>query len=130
METSPLSPAEDRLTHEIIGGSFEVHDFLKNGMFESTYEACLARELTLRGLSVERQVPVPLVYKSCHLEVGYRIDLLVERTVLVEVKSVERLHPITTAQVVTYLRLSGLHVGLILNFNVERMKDGIRRIVL
>jgi len=130
MENSPLSEAEDALTHEIIGGSIEVHDFLKNGMFESTYEACLAHELTLRGLSIDRQVAVPLLYKGHQLEAGYRIDLLVERTVVVEVKSVERLHPIATAQVLTYLRLSGLHVGLILNFNVERMKDGIRRIVL
>lgn len=130
MRNSSLSPVEDSLTHEIIGGSIEVHDFLKGGMLESTYEACLMRELTVRGLAVERQVAVPVVYKGCQLEVGYRIDLLVEGMVLVEVKAVERLHPIVTAQVITYLGLAGLHVGLILNFHVEHMKDGIRRIVL
>jgi GxxExxY protein len=118
------------LTHEIIGASIEVHRLLGPGLLESAYEECLAKELSLRGLRVERQKAVPVVYKETKLECGYRIDLLVESRVIVELKSVEALAPIHEAIVLTYLRLSGCKLALLVNFNVRVLKDGIRRFVV
>lgn len=107
-----------------------MHRCLGPGLFESAYETCLAYELALRGLTVERQVLIPLCYKGVELDAGYRIDLIVNRAVIVEVKAAERLHPVVSAQVLTYMKLSGIPVGLICNFHVELLKDGIRRLWL
>ncbi|TAM80367.1 MAG: GxxExxY protein [Acidobacteria bacterium] len=117
------------ITQTIIGAAIEVHRTLGPGLLESAYEACLAFELTSRNLAVETQRPLPLVYRDVKLECGYRIDLLVAGTVVVEIKSVERLAPIHEAQMISYLKLSGCNVGLLINFNVCTLKDGIRRFV-
>lgn len=106
-----------------------VHSALGPGLLESAYEACLNYELIQSGLRVEVQKPLPLVYQTVKLECGYRVDLLVERKLIIEVKSIEALAEIHFAQVLTYLRLSDLRLALLLNFNVVHMKDGIRRIV-
>jgi GxxExxY protein len=118
------------LTREIIGAAIEVHRELGPGLLESVYEACLCHELALRGLSLERQVSLPVQYKGVRLDCGYRIDLVVEGTVVVELKSVDVVHPIEEAQLLTYLRLSGKRVGLLINFNVAALKDGVVRRVL
>ena len=118
---------ENELTHAIIGAAIDVHRFLGPGLLESAYEECLARELTLRGLRFERQKPVPVVYKDVKLECGYRIDLLVEGSILIELKAVEALAPVHDAIVLTYLRLSGCRLGLLINFHVAILKEGIKR---
>ena len=118
------------LTHGIIGAAIEVHRLLGPGLLESAYEECLARELSLRDLRFERQKPVPVVYKDVKLECGYRVDLLVEGRIVVELKAVEALAPIHEAIVLTYLRLSGCSLGLLINFNVPLLKEGIRRYIL
>lgn len=107
----------------------KVHSILGPGLLESAYQACLAHELRNRGFEVAVQVPLPVVYEGRKLEVGYRIDLVVEGRVVVEVKSVEALHPIFQAQLLSYMRLSGLRVGLLINFNVLHLRDGIKRMV-
>jgi GxxExxY protein len=117
------------ITEKIIGAAIQVHRVLGPGLLESAYEACLAFELGRRGLKVERQKPLPLIYERVQLECGYRIDLLVEGSVVVEIKSVEALAPIHEAQVMSYLKLSGCKVALLINFNVRMLKDGIRRFV-
>ncbi|HEX4076652.1 MAG TPA: GxxExxY protein [Candidatus Acidoferrales bacterium] len=118
-----------QLTHEIIGAAIEVHRMLGPGLLESAYEECLARELSLRGIPFERQKALPLVYKDVKLECGYRIDLLVDGRVVVELKAVDALAPIHDAIVLTYLRLSGCSIGLLINFNSVVLKDGLRRLV-
>ncbi len=117
------------LTHEIIGAAIEVHRLLGPGLLESAYEECLCHELTLRNLGVQRQVPVPVVYKEVKLECGYRLDLVVEKRVILELKSIEAFSPVHEAVMLTYLRLSGFRIGLLINFNVSILKDGIRRFV-
>jgi len=107
-----------------------VHRQLGPGLLESAYRECMCYELRLRGLSTVRERIVPLVYKGELVEAGYRADLIVEERILVELKCVERLAPVHTAQVVTYLRLTGLHVGLLMNFNVPFLRDGIVRVIL
>jgi len=107
----------------------KVHSVLGPGLLESAYQACLAHELRSRGLEVAAQVPLPVVYEGFKLEVGYRIDLVVERRVVVEVKSVEAIHPIHEAQLLSYMRLSGIPVGLLINFNVLHLRGGIKRMV-
>ena len=119
-----------QLTHEIIGAAIEVHRTLGPGLLESAYSECLARELSLRGISFEREKPLPVVYKDVKLDCGYRIDFLVDSRVVVELKAIEALAPIHDAIVLTYLRLSGCKIGLLINFHVEVLKDGIKRIVL
>lgn len=119
----------DRLTDEIIGSAIEVHRSLGPGLLESAYETCLAYEPGERGFNVERQKSLPVIYREVKLEAGYRLDLLVNRSVIVEVKAVERLLPIHDAQLISYLRLSGCSLGLLINFNVKLLKDGIRRLV-
>lgn len=117
------------ITESIIAAAIQVHRVLGPGLLESAYAACLAYELGKRGLAVEEQKPVPLVYEQVKLECGYRMDLLVERSVVVEVKSIEALAPIHEAQVMSYLRLSGCKLALLINFNVVVLKDGIRRFI-
>ncbi len=120
----------NELTWQIIGAAIEVHRVLGPGLLESAYEECLCRELTLKGIGFRRQHPLPLEYKGIKLDKAYQPDLIIEDTVVVEIKSVEVLHPIFEAQTLTYLRLGGWKIGLILNFKVEVMKNGIRRLVL
>jgi GxxExxY protein len=118
------------LTEPIIGAALAVHRELGPGMLESAYEKCLAFELADRGLKVERQVRLPLVYRGLHLGWGYKIDLRVEGLVVVEVKSIERLERVHSAQVLSYLRMLKRNVGLLINFNVQWLvRDGVRRIV-
>src|SRR5208337_4545926 len=119
----------NKITEVIIGGAIQVHRVLGPGLLESAYEACLAFELKKRGLRIEEQKPLPLVYDQVKLDCGYRIDLVVEGAVVVEVKSVDALAPIHEAQVISYLKLSGCKVGLLINFNVLQLKQGIRRFV-
>lgn len=107
----------------------KVHSVLGPGLLESAYQACLAHELRTRGLNVATQVGLPVIYEGQKLEVGYRIDLMVESRVVIEVKSVESLHPIHEAQLLSYMRLSGVGVGLLINFNVLHLRDGIKRMV-
>ena len=121
---------DNDITHEIIGAAIEVHKRLGPGLLESAYEECFAHELRLRNLRVDRQVGVPVVYKETKLECGYRIDLLVESKIVVELKSVEGLAPIHEAIILTYLRLSGHKIGLLINFNVTILKDGVRRFIV
>jgi len=113
----------------VIGAAIDVHSALGPGLLESAYEACLAWELVDRGLSVRQQVPQPIVYKSVRLDVAYRIDLIVDEHLIIEVKAVSRLIPIHEVQVLSYLRLSGHKIGLVINFHERHLKDGIRRIV-
>ena len=120
---------ENEPSRLVVGCAMRVHSALGPGLLESAYEACLNYELIKSGLRVEAQKPLPLVYQTVKLECGYRVDLLVEGKLIVEVKSVEALAEIHFAQVLTYLRLSDLRLALLLNFNVLPMKDGIRRIV-
>jgi GxxExxY protein len=120
----------DALTEQIIGAAIDVHRALGPGLLESTYELCLCRELNLREIAFERQKPISVEYKGVKLDCGYRADLVVEGAVLVEVKSVEALTAISEAQLLTYLRLGKWMVGLIINFNVQFLKQGIRRRVL
>jgi len=115
------------LTGKIIGAAIEVHRALGAGLLESAYEACLTHELRLRGFKVEQQKPLPVVYKSVVLDCGYRLDLVVDEQVVVEVKSVSSLAPIHEAQLLSYLKMSDYKLGLLLNFNVQMLKDGIRR---
>jgi GxxExxY protein len=121
---------DNDITREIIGAAMEVHRLLGPGLLESAYEECLSRELQLRRLKVERQKPIPLVYKDVKLECGYRLDLLVESRIVVELKSVEAFAPVHEAIILTYIRLSGLRLGLLLNFNVPVLKDGIKRYII
>jgi len=119
----------NQITKQIIGAAIGVHDELGPGMLESAYEACMVYELTSAGLRVERQKVLPIVYTGTRIDCGYRLDLLVEDTVVVELKSVERIEKVRCKQLLSYLRLSGLSVGLLINFNVEYLKMGIKRIV-
>jgi GxxExxY protein len=117
------------ITEKIIGCAIEVHKQLGPGLLESTYEACLLYELKKAGLEVKTQIGLPLIYKEIKLEVGYRMDFLVENCVIAEIKSVESLNDVHTAQVLTYLKLSNSKIGLLINFNVLRLKDGIKRLI-
>jgi GxxExxY protein len=119
----------NELTKTIIGAAIEVHRSLGPGLLESTYEACLFYEIEQCGLYVEKQVELPVKYKNVHLEIGYKIDLIIENKVIVELKSVKELLPIHTAQLITYLKLSKKSVGLLVNFNEAKLIDGIKRIV-
>jgi GxxExxY protein len=113
----------------VIAAAMKVHSVLGPGLLESAYQACLAHEIRRRGLEVATEVPLPVVYQGQKLEVGYRIDLVAEGRVVIEVKSVEAIHPIHNAQLLSYMRLSGINVGLLINFNVLHLKDGIKRMV-
>jgi len=118
------------ITEQILKCAFKVHSNLGPGLLESSYKECLFYELTRAGLYSEKEKPLPLVYETIKLEVGYRVDLLVENKVIVEIKAIDSLNDIHTAQVLTYLKLSGCKVGLLLNFNTGSLKNGIKRLVL
>jgi GxxExxY protein len=123
------SALADAAAKAVIDAGLKVHRALGPGLLESAYELCLAHELTLRGISVSRQVPLPVQYEGLRLEAGYRLDLIVADAVIVEVKAVEALSRLHEAQLITYLKLSGLRLGLLMNFNVALFKDGVRRLV-
>lgn len=118
------------ITYNIIGAAYKVHSALGPGLLESAYEACLAYELNKLGYKVEVQKPLPVVYEEVKLDAGYRIDLLVQKSVIVELKAVEAINDIHIAQILTYLKLSNIKVGLLINFNVKNLKDGIKRFIL
>ncbi|WP_245189437.1 GxxExxY protein [Lunatimonas salinarum] len=118
------------LSYKIIGCVYKVHSELGPGLLESTYEVCLEYEMRKAGLAVERQKPLPVIYDNIRLEAGYRIDLLVNHQVILELKSVDEIAPIHKAQLMTYLKLTGLKLGLLLNFNVQDMRKGINRIIM
>lgn len=120
----------DSLSRQIIGCAIQVHKILGPGILESAYEECLAYELTTEGLMVQRQKPVPLVYKDIKLECGYRLDILVNQKIVVELKSVESLAPVHEAQILTYMRFAHINLGLLINFNVTSLKNGIKRYIL
>lgn len=120
---------ENELSDKIIGCAIQVHKSLGPGLLESAYLECLYYELKMIGLKVEKQKSLPLIYKEVKLDVGYRLDLLVEDKVVIELKSVEALNEVHIAQVITYLKLSGCKLGLLMNFNVLRLVDGLKRLV-
>lgn len=120
----------DPLSRRVIGCAIEVHRELGPGLLESTYSHCLAYELDRANISYCLEWPVPLEYKGNHLDCGYRIDLLVEGTLIVELKATSTISPVHEAQILTYMRLAAVHVGLLMNFNVAMLRDGIRRFVL
>ena len=120
----------NQITHEILDSAYKVHSTLGPGLLESAYRACLVYELRKKGFKVEEEKPLPLIYEEVKLDCGYRIDILVENQVVVELKTVEAFTDVHAAQVLTYLRLSGNHVGLLLNFYTKSLKDGIKRLML
>ena len=120
----------NKITEQVIGAAIEVHKALGPGLLESAYEECLCRELALRSVPFERQKPLPVEYKRVKLDCGYRLDLLVAGAVVVEIKACQSIEPINEAQLLTYLKLGGWKLGLLINFNVPVLKDGIRRRIL
>ncbi len=120
----------NELTEAIIGAAMEVHCTLGPGLLESTYEMCLCRELSISGIRFERQVPIAVEYKGVKLDCGYRADIVVDGMILVEIKAIDSLLPIHDAQLLSYLKLGGWKIGLLINFNVELLKNGLRRRVL
>ena len=119
----------NQLSSKIIGAAIEVHKALGPGLLESAYEKCLCHELKLRGLSFDNQKSLPLIFKGEELDCGYRLDIVVDNAIILELKACEKIEPIHKAQLLTHLKLSGLRLGLVLNFNVPTMRDGIVRIV-
>ena len=119
----------NKVAEKIIGVAMDVHRALGPGLLESAYEACMAFDLSQKGLMVEQQKPIPIMYRDVKLECGYRLDLVIEKSVIVELKAVEKIMPIHKAQLLSYLKLSGCKIGLLINFNTEILKDGIKRVV-
>ena len=130
MNGSDIETHKDPLTRKVIGLAIEVHRRLGPGLLESAYEECLCWEMKQADLNVQRQVALPITYKDVKLDAGYRLDILVEGRLVLEVKAVQELLPIHEAQLLTYLKLSGMRVGLLLNFNVTVLKSGIKRLVI
>jgi GxxExxY protein len=120
---------ENDLSHKVIGLAMEVHSALGAGLLESAYQECLFYKLTSNGLYVEKEKPMPLIFEDVKLEIGYRIDLLVEHKLVIEIKSVEALNDVHLAQTLTYMKLGKYKLGLLMNFNVVRLKDGIKRVL-
>ncbi len=124
-----MGKTDEGLTETVIGASIEIHKELGPGLLESTYETCLAFELENRGISFKRQLELPINYKGLNLDAGYRIDILVEDRLILELKAVEKIHPIHEAQLLTYLKLTNCCIGLLINFNTHLLKCGIKRMV-
>lgn len=120
----------DELSNRVIGCAIEVHRTLGPGLLESTYQQCLAHELNLRGIAFRLQWPISIEYKGIRLDCGYRVDILVEDTLILELKCVEQIKDIHEAQLLTYMKLAGVRTGLLINFNMKRLKDGVKRFVL
>jgi GxxExxY protein len=126
-----VTPEQERIAKIVLDAAFEVHSRLGPGLLESAYQACLLHELKERGINVESEKPLPVVYKGIHLDCGYRIDILVEKDkLIIENKAIKEINDIHKAQILSYLRLSGVSLGFLFNFNVRSFKDGIKRIVL
>ena len=130
MEYTAISPELNKLSTEIIGLAIKVHTALGPGLLESSYKECLFYEIFKAGYFVEKEKALPLIYQEVKLDIGYRIDIHVDNKLIIEIKSVESLTDVHTAQVITYLKLSGNRLGLLMNFNVKLLKDGIKRLVL
>lgn len=128
MKLSDVSE-QDPTSRLVIGAAIEVHRVLGPGLLESAYEECLCRELSLQNIAFQRQVPLPVLYKGVRLDCGYRLDILLPGLLIVEIKAVDELNAVHSAQLLTYPKLSGVKVGLLLNFNVPVLKEGIRRLV-
>src|SRR5690606_26562342 len=128
-ETLKPKPMENEIATKIIGSALNVHTILEPGLLESAYKECLYYEMIQKGLYVEKEKPMPLIFKEVKLDIGYRIDLLVENKVVIEIKAVEALNDVHLAQTLTYLKLGGYKLGLLMNFNTFRLKDGIKRVV-
>ncbi len=126
----PLPPDTERLASQVVDAAFKVHSALGPGLLESVYETCLLHELRSRSLKAQRQVTLAIIYEGLRIDSGLRLDLLIGDRVVVELKAVEKILPVFDAQLLTYLKLSGHRLGLLINFNVPRIKDGIRRIIL
>jgi len=125
----PISANEERIGKIVLDASFKVHSALGPGLLESVYEACLAYEIRQSGLLVETQVAIPVVYEDVRVDAGLRLDILVEKCVIVEIKAVEKTTPLHEAQLLTYLKIGGFRLGFLINFNVLHLKDGIKRLV-
>jgi GxxExxY protein len=125
----PSQPRVNQVTGAIVNAAMKVHSVLGPGLLESAYQACLAHELRKRGFDVATQVGLPVIYEGERIELGYRMDLVVQSSVIVEVKCVGAIHPVHEAQLLSYMRLSGIQVGLLINFFVPRLRDGIKRLV-
>jgi GxxExxY protein len=128
-ETEDTEGSSTHLTHEILGAAIEVHRALGPGLLESAYQACLSQELRFRGIAYESQVSLPLQYREVSVDCGYRLDFVVARSVILEVKSVSKVLAVHRAQVLTYLKLTNIHLGFLINFNVELLRQGIYRII-
>jgi GxxExxY protein len=129
MATATQIPGVNRITGAIVTAAMKVHSQLGPGLLESAYEACLAHELRKQGLAVAQQVALPVIYDGERIDLGYRIDLIVEDRVIVEIKCVEGINPVHQAQLLSYIRLSGRNIGLLINFHVSHLRDGIQRMV-
>lgn len=129
-ETKYITMDLNQITHEILDSAYKVHSALGPGLLESAYKACLAYELRKKGLAVEEERPVPIVYEKVKLDCGYRMDLLVENAVVVELKTVDVFTEVHFAQVLTHLKFGNKKIGLLINFNVKSLKDGIKRFIL
>ena len=130
MNHDALPDGTERVATHIVDAAFKVHSTLGPGLLESVYEICMAHELEKRALNVQKQMMLPVIYDDLRLDAGLRLDLLVEDRVIVELKAVDRLLPVFEAQVLTYLKLTGKRLGLLINFNVPRIKDGIKRFIV
>ena len=130
MSFEPIDPQLDRLATEVVDAAYKVHKTFGPGLLETAYEMCLVLEMRKRGLKVERQVAIPLVYEGETVEAAFRIDLLIEDQLVVELKAVEKLLPLHEAQTMTYLKITNRRLGLLINFNVPLIKDGIKRVIL
>jgi GxxExxY protein len=127
---TPLSEETELLAKSVVDAAYKVHSTLGPGLLESVYEACLAHELRQRQIPIQTQLVIPIVYEGLRLESGLRIDMLVNKQLLVEIKAVEQMNRVFKAQVLTYLKLTRVRLGLLINFNVPRIKDGIERLIL
>lgn len=130
MESSPLSEREEKIAKSIVDSAFQVHKALGPGLLESVYEVCFCHELTKHSLAFQRQVVVPIVYDGIKFEEGFRLDVLVENSIICELKAAELMNPVFQAQLLTQLRLTGKRLGFLINFNVPLIKSGIKRIIL
>lgn len=129
-EFTPPTLEAEKIAKEIVDSAFKVHKTLGPGLLESVYEVCMTHELVGRGLSVETQLDVPIHYDDILIKAGFRLDMLVEKEIIVELKAVEQMHPVFDAQIMTYLKLANKRIGFLINFNVPLIKDGIKRIIL
>jgi GxxExxY protein len=129
-ELEPIPETVDRIATQIVDACFHLHSRLGPGLLESVYETCLAHELAKRGLRVERQVPIPIIYDDLRIEAGFKIDLLVEGSIILEIKAATEDHPVFKAQLLTYMKLTGIRLGFLINFNKKLIKDGIQRVAL